>query len=195
MNNPQYQLQPQQQYISCPRCYAWNYPNASICHHCGAPLNSQVINQQMYNYPQQYYYQQYQQQDNSGFMSVINTYIQYGYHVVSQTQTSAQLTKPKHFSGCLAVFLLFLGIVPLVLYGIYYLAKSDQQVYITLQPDNQITFTNKKGGIVIPDNPQRYVIDVEAKNEKRNTIIFVILLLVAILYVIQFFATIIGFLF
>jgi len=55
----------------------------------------------------------------------INQYVRKGYQVVSQTETTAQLVKPKRFS--LVWFFLFFGIF----YLPYYIAKRDKTVYLT----------------------------------------------------------------
>lgn len=49
MNQQPSQYPAQPQYIQCPRCGAWNYPNVPQCHHCGQPFVA---------YSQQQYYQQ-----------------------------------------------------------------------------------------------------------------------------------------
>lgn len=54
----------------------------------------------------------------------IDWYVKQGYRVVSQTDTAAQLVKPKVFS--FVWFVLMLG----VFYLPYYLAKRDKQVYL-----------------------------------------------------------------
>jgi len=65
----------------------------------------------------------------------IHWYVKQGYRVVSQSETHAQLVKPKQFSFVWA-FLWFLCLgVGLIVYLLYYAAKKDQQVYLTA-PDN-----------------------------------------------------------
>jgi hypothetical protein len=59
-----------------------------------------------------------------------------GYHVVSQTETSAQLVKPRKFSRL--GFFLLLG----VFYLPFYLAKRDKTVYLYLE-DGEVP---RKGG-------------------------------------------------
>jgi hypothetical protein len=59
-----------------------------------------------------------------------------GYHVVSQTETSTQLVKPKKFS--LAAFFLLAGIF----YLPFYLAKKDQTVYLFTEGGE----VHRKGG-------------------------------------------------
>lgn len=60
----------------------------------------------------------------------INWYVSQGYRVVSQTETSAQLVKPKQFSFVWALlWFLCLGI-GLIVYLLYYATKKDQSVYL-----------------------------------------------------------------
>ena len=68
----------------------------------------------------------------------IGWYVRQGYRVVSQTGTSVQLVKPKRFSfvWALAWFLVF-GI-GLVVYLLYYAAKKDKAIYLTVQADGTV---------------------------------------------------------
>lgn len=71
----------------------------------------------------------------------IQRYIKRGYRVVSQTETTAQLVKPKQF-GCLTATLLTvftLGIF-LLFYLFYYASKQDETIYLTVV-DNKIKMT------------------------------------------------------
>jgi len=55
-----------------------------------------------------------------------------GYRVVSQTDSSAQLVKPKEFSFIWAfLWFLLLGI-GVVVYLFYYASKKDKSVYLTV---------------------------------------------------------------
>ena len=60
----------------------------------------------------------------------IAKYARKGFQVVSQTDTTAQLIKPKSFSCLLAVLLLLIVLLPLVIYLIYYASKIDEAVYL-----------------------------------------------------------------
>ncbi len=56
-----------------------------------------------------------------------------GYQVVSQTETSAQLVKPKSFSfGWAFLWFLFFGI-GLLVYVLYYMMKSDGAIYLYVE--------------------------------------------------------------
>lgn len=60
----------------------------------------------------------------------IEWYISQGYRVVSQTEASAQLVKPKTFSFVWAfIWFLCLG-VGLIVYLLYYASKKEQSVYL-----------------------------------------------------------------
>ncbi len=60
----------------------------------------------------------------------IRKYLNRGFRVLNQTDTTAQLIKPKSFS-CLIAFLFFmLFVVGLIVYIIIYLSEKDEQLYI-----------------------------------------------------------------
>lgn len=71
----------------------------------------------------------------------IQKYIKRGYRVVSQTETTAQLVKPKQF-GCLTATLLTIFTIGLFLlfYIFYYASKRDETIYLTVV-DNKIRVT------------------------------------------------------
>lgn len=63
----------------------------------------------------------------------ISQFVRKGYIVQSQSETSAQLVKPKKFSFLWAlVWFCFFG-VGLLVYLLYYAAKRDPSVYITTE--------------------------------------------------------------
>lgn len=55
-----------------------------------------------------------------------------GYRVTSQTDTTAQLVKPKRFSLFWAIFWFCFLIVGLIGYLLFYAAARDEQVYIVV---------------------------------------------------------------
>ncbi len=59
-------------------------------------------------------------------------FVRYGYRVISQTDTSAQMIKPKGFS-CLwaSAWFLFFGI-GILIYLFYYWAKKDEIIYVSV---------------------------------------------------------------
>lgn len=64
----------------------------------------------------------------------IRKYLGQGYHVVSQSDTTAQLVKPKTFSLLWALIWLLCFGVGLIVYLLYYWSKKDTNVY--LEVDN-----------------------------------------------------------
>jgi len=62
-----------------------------------------------------------------------------GYQVVTQTKTTAQLIRKKHFSCLIAtVLLLFFGL-PFLVYLLYFMGKKDDLVYLDVgrQPSEE----------------------------------------------------------
>ena len=71
--------------------------------------------------------------DDEPIQTHINWYINQGYRVMSQTDASAQLVKPKVFSFMWALIWLIVGLgIGLVLYLIYYASKKDKTVYLSV---------------------------------------------------------------
>lgn len=68
----------------------------------------------------------------------IQQYVRKGYRVISQTDTSAQLLKPKKFNLILAVLLLILMVLPFIVYLLMYMAAKDTTVYITVDANGTI---------------------------------------------------------
>lgn len=62
----------------------------------------------------------------------INWYVKQGYRIVSQTETAAQLVRPKQFSMMWFLLGLLAVGVGAVLYIIYYAIKKDKAVYLTV---------------------------------------------------------------
>lgn len=61
-------------------------------------------------------------------------YIRQGYRVMSQTDTSAQLVKPKEFSCLIATIALLLALFPFILYILFYMAQKDRVMFIEIDP-------------------------------------------------------------
>jgi hypothetical protein len=68
----------------------------------------------------------------------IAKYISLGFHVVSRTDTSAQLVKPKEFSGCIAIVGFLFFAIGFFIYLLLYMAAKDQTVYIEVDPYGQV---------------------------------------------------------
>ena len=68
----------------------------------------------------------------------VSKYVRDGYRVQSQTDTTAQLIKPKKFSWL--IFLVLLLIVGFgIIYLIYYLVKKDKAVYLTVDEFGKVS--------------------------------------------------------
>ncbi len=71
--------------------------------------------------------------DTAALQAQINEYVRKGYVEQSQTETSAQLVKPKSFSfGWAFLWFLFFGI-GLLVYVLYYIMKSDGAIYLYVE--------------------------------------------------------------
>lgn len=68
----------------------------------------------------------------------IQSYVRKGYRVLSQTDTSAQLVKPKKFNALLAILLLIMMVLPFIVYLLIYMAAKDKTVYITVDPQGRV---------------------------------------------------------
>lgn len=75
----------------------------------------------------------------------IQKYIKDGFRVQSQTDTTAQLVKPKRLSCLLAVILLLLMVLPFLIYIIWFAAQKDEQVYIEVDENGKVKTTKHKG--------------------------------------------------
>jgi len=67
----------------------------------------------------------------------INNYVRRGFRVVSQTDTTAQLIKPKRISLFWAIVWTFL-IVGIILYLLWYIVQRDQSVYLEVDEHGRI---------------------------------------------------------
>jgi len=68
----------------------------------------------------------------------INWYVGQGYRIIAQTETSAQLIKPKQFSLIWALLWFLLFGIGLIVYIIYYAAKKDKAVYLTITAEGKV---------------------------------------------------------
>ncbi len=68
----------------------------------------------------------------------IDSYIKKGFRVISQTETTAQLLKPKKFSFLWAILCTFVLGIGLLIYLIYYWAKRDETVYLEVTPEGKV---------------------------------------------------------
>lgn len=75
----------------------------------------------------------------------INQYVRRQYRVVSQTDYTAQLVKPKRFSFIWAVIWLILAVLPFLLYlGYHIFLKRESQVYLTVDEQGRVHETKDK---------------------------------------------------
>lgn len=65
----------------------------------------------------------------------IQKYIRQGYRVVNQTNTTAQLVRPKQFSCLIATLSAFLVGIGLIFYLFWYASKKDDTVYLQVIDD------------------------------------------------------------
>lgn len=60
----------------------------------------------------------------------VQNYLNEGYLIISEGKKYITFKKPKKFNGWLFIFLLLLGIIPGILYLIYYASQSDRSITI-----------------------------------------------------------------
>lgn len=113
---------------------------------------------------------------------IIAYYAQRGYKVVSQTDTTVQLTKDKSFSCLLAVILLLLWILPFFIYLIYYASKKEERLLITLNPDGSTTFAFNDNKPIT-----KYPVNGETKLPLRDdSALFIALIAIGILLIVAY---------
>lgn len=75
----------------------------------------------------------------------ISKYVRDQYRVVSQTDYTAQLVKPKRFSLIWAIIWLILAVIPFLLYlGYHVFLKRESQVYLTVDEQGRVHETKNK---------------------------------------------------
>lgn len=67
----------------------------------------------------------------------IGKYARQGYRVITRTPTTAQLVRPKKFS-LLWALIWTITVAGLIIYIIWYLAKRDSQIYLTVDANGRI---------------------------------------------------------
>ena len=68
----------------------------------------------------------------------VSHYVRQGYRVVSQTDTTVQLLKPKTFSFLWAFLWLLVAVVGLLVHLLYYWSKRDLTVYIEIDEHGRV---------------------------------------------------------
>jgi type VI protein secretion system component VasF len=75
----------------------------------------------------------------------ISYYVRHQYRVLSQTDTTAQLVKPKRFSLIWAIIWLILAVLPFLFYvGYHVFLKRESQVYLTVDEQGRVHETKGK---------------------------------------------------
>lgn len=69
----------------------------------------------------------------------ISKYVKKGFRVASQTDTTAQLIKPKKFSLLIAIIGLLFFIVGLLVYLVWYASRKDLLVYLSVDPAGKVS--------------------------------------------------------
>lgn len=78
------------------------------------------------------------EQRREALQKEINKYVSRGFRVVSQTDTTAQLMKPKTFGFLWALAWLLLFGVGILVYLFYYWAKKDETVYLQVDEEGRV---------------------------------------------------------
>lgn len=65
----------------------------------------------------------------------VQRYVKQGYRVVSQTETTAQLVRPKAFSCLAATLWTLLFGIGLIFYLFWYASKKDDTIYLQVVDD------------------------------------------------------------
>ena len=117
--------------LPCPRCGQLNTNRRKSCKKCGVDLAEArgEAEQQAESEPEVPSATRSEKLEQS-----IEHYVSQGYRVVSRTEKSAQLVRPKEFSFFAALLWFLVFGVGLMIYILYYLAKSDNMVYLRVTP-------------------------------------------------------------
>jgi hypothetical protein len=110
----------------------------------GATINHQRVNEK--------YVPQYKARESNLLQNVIASYVGQGYRVISQTQETAQLVRPKRFSWILAIILLLIYVLPFLLYLLYYAVQKDESIYIMLTENGKLSVTDQNNHTHIVDD-------------------------------------------
>lgn len=131
--------------LTCPDCgrelEALESTPLATCPNCGAAIRIGRKNIQGRDMAQQLSIEQ----RTAILEQHIGQLVRHGYRVISRTETTAQLVKPKEFSLLWA--LLWLGVtlcvfgLGILIYLFYYLAQKDKTVYLEVDPYGQVNVT------------------------------------------------------
>ncbi len=119
--------------LSCPKC-GKPFDGKSTCPRCGTSMVARPSDEPISI-----------ESRKTILQSSIAGFLKRGYRVVAQTDTTAQLVKPKSFSlawGCLFTILL----LPIVFYLLWYLLESEKQIYLSVDEFGQVGVAASRGG-------------------------------------------------
>ena len=68
----------------------------------------------------------------------IAKYSRKGFQIVSQTDTTAQMRKPKTFSFLWAFLWLLVALIGILVYLLYYMAKKDEVIFIEVDGEGRV---------------------------------------------------------
>ena len=113
----------------CPRCGQLNTSMRKTCKQCGVDL-AEALGESEPEVSSAIQSEKLEQN--------IAQYVRQGYRVMSRTEKSAQLMRPKEFSFFAALLWFLVFGVGLLIYIFYYLAKSDNVVYLRVTPSGTV---------------------------------------------------------
>ena len=126
--------------VPCPHCAEPIRREAVVCRYCGRDLRTPAPAQLAKSQAPGLLIEQ-----RTAFLDQqIRQYANRGFRVISRSETTAQLIKPKKFSFILAALGLLLGGVGLILYLLYYWSQKDQSVLIQVDPQGRVIDSSRQ---------------------------------------------------
>jgi hypothetical protein len=117
--------------IVCPHCGLVNHPQRRTCHQCRGELAAPAATISL---------TPLEMDARRAILDhEISTQVGYGWRVATRTNTAAQLVKDKHASGCVAILLFCLAIVPGLIY--LALARGHEGLYIEVNEYGEVRRT------------------------------------------------------
>jgi RNA polymerase subunit RPABC4/transcription elongation factor Spt4 len=108
--------------IACPDCHAEVSDRAPACPRCGCPFTPTTVSPVTTG----------EAERRQAFEARIAGLVDQGFRIVSRTDTTAQLVRPKTFSFVWATLWFLVCGVGVLVYLFWYAAKSDDVVYVSL---------------------------------------------------------------
>ena len=119
--------------VYCPNCGHSNSPHRVTCKECGQNLKDPLIQSTAVTHELEL-----SAQEASAILDrEVAKYVERGFRVISRTDATAQLVKPKSFS-MLWFFILMFTLIGWGFYVVYYLAKKDETIYLQVLPNRKI---------------------------------------------------------